>query len=86
MDVLSAQADDPEAMFGDLAVSLGYMTHEQLSRILLEQADSVPPMREILVEMGVLTRDEMLCQCQIAQREGSTVACYDAVAAGNTTF
>lgn len=36
--ILRAQCDQPEALFGELAVRLGYLTDDDLQHLLVEQA------------------------------------------------
>jgi len=57
--VFAAQAGAPEKPFGKLSVELGFLTEEEVSELLTEQSESVVPLREILVEMGVLTQEQM---------------------------
>jgi hypothetical protein len=54
-DVLQAQNDSPSERFGDVAVEMGFMTRDDLMRLLMIQADRKRPIAEILVAQGVLT-------------------------------
>lgn len=58
-DVASAQAEEPDQAFGELAISMGYLTREQLALLAFEQAESAPSLGDILVEMGALTAEQL---------------------------
>jgi hypothetical protein len=55
-DVLRAQSDSPYELFGELALELRLMTREQLTRLLMIQADRKRPLSEILIRQGVITQ------------------------------
>jgi hypothetical protein len=57
--VLHAQSDSPHERFGELAIEMGLMDRDDLMRLLLVQADRKPPVAEILVRQGVLTRGQV---------------------------
>jgi hypothetical protein len=58
-EVSSAQAEEPDRPFGELALALGFITRAQLALLAFEQAERAPTLGEILVEMGALTPDEL---------------------------
>lgn len=41
-EILKYQADDPKALFGDIAVKLGFVTNDELSEALHAQASRCP--------------------------------------------
>ncbi len=55
--VLREQCDEPNQMFGEIAVRLGYLSEEELSTLLDEQAARELPLDEVLVEHGFLSRE-----------------------------
>jgi hypothetical protein len=57
-DILRAQDEYPNIRFGELAIEMGLMTHEELTRLLMEQTDRKRPLADILVAQGVLTADQ----------------------------
>jgi hypothetical protein len=57
--VLQAQSGSPAERFGDLAVEMGLMTRDQVMRLLMVQADRRPKIADILVEQGVLNREQL---------------------------
>lgn len=52
LDVTEAQ---PTKLFGDAAIDLGYMDRLEVNRLLHEQQKQSPPIRQLLVECGLLT-------------------------------
>jgi hypothetical protein len=58
-DVLLAQSESPNERFGELAIDLGLMTHDQLMRLLMIQADRKRPLAEVLVSQGILSEQQM---------------------------
>jgi hypothetical protein len=56
--ILREQCDEPNQMFGEIAVRLGYLTEDDLSRLLAEQAAQAKPLGDVLVENGFLAREE----------------------------
>jgi hypothetical protein len=56
-DVLRAQDRSPHVLFGELAIELGFMTRDDLMRLLMIQADRRIPLEKILIWQGVLTRE-----------------------------
>ena len=69
MAVLSAQADNLERPFGELAVELGYLTREQLAELLFEQDRQAPPLGTILLELGALSVDDFRRELRTARTE-----------------
>lgn len=57
-DVLRAQRESPHDRFGELAVEMGLMTHHDLMRLLMIQADRKRPLAEILVQQGLLSQEQ----------------------------
>jgi hypothetical protein len=55
--ILRAQCDSPNELFGELAVSLGYLTQEDLSQLLSEQAMRSKGFVDVLVESGLMSAD-----------------------------
>ena len=55
--ILRTQCDEPNTMFGELAVRLGYLTEEDIAQLLAEQAGRAMPLLEVLVENGFLTSE-----------------------------
>jgi hypothetical protein len=53
--VLRCQSDMPHERFGELAVSMGLMTDEDLQRLLVIQSNRQIPLADILVSQGVLS-------------------------------
>ncbi len=80
MAVLSAQADKLERPFGELAVDLGYLSREQLARLLFEQDRQAPPLGDILMEQGALTVDDFRRELSNA-RSGTLLHAQSAPAA-----
>lgn len=56
-------------LFGEIAVDKGFITHDELQRLLVLQMDRKPPLDDVLVEQGVLTRDEMNAELQNYRQE-----------------
>ncbi len=69
MAILTAQADNLERPFGELAVELGYLTREQLAQLLFEQNRQAPPLGNILLELGALSVDDFRRELRIARTE-----------------
>jgi len=59
LSVLQAQSDTPDEKFGELALKRGYLTEADLAWLLHEQSVRVKPFGELLVDMGVMSADEM---------------------------
>lgn len=53
--VLRLQCDAPADLFGELAVKAGYLSAEDLSRLIHEQGQRVKPFSDVLVEAGILS-------------------------------
>jgi hypothetical protein len=58
-DVLRAQHRSPNARFGELAIDMGLMSHDNLMQLLLIQTDRKLPLSEILIWQGVLTGEQV---------------------------
>jgi hypothetical protein len=50
---------EPRERFGEIAVDMGFISQEELQRLLLMQMDRKPPLTDVLVRMGFLTADEV---------------------------
>jgi hypothetical protein len=55
--ILRAQCDEPNTMFGELAVRLRHLTDEDVTKLLAEQASRAMPLLEVLVENDFLPAD-----------------------------
>jgi len=55
--ILRTQCDEPNTMFGELAVRLGYLTEEEIAQLLAEQAGRAMPLAEVLVDNGFLSSE-----------------------------
>jgi hypothetical protein len=53
--ILRVQCDEPNQLFGEIAVRLGYLTQQQLTELLEEQTARLAPLGDILVEHGFLS-------------------------------
>jgi hypothetical protein len=53
-EVLREQSHMPNMRFGEMAVAMGLLTRDELTRLLMIQADRKRPITEILIERGVL--------------------------------
>jgi hypothetical protein len=58
-EVLRAQSGAPRIRFGELAVELRFMTRDEVTRLLMIQADRRRPLAEILLWQGVLTPSQL---------------------------
>ncbi len=59
-DRIDAQTNDQDDyLFGDLAIELGFLNEEELFKILRIQLETRPALGDTLVEMGVLTTDQL---------------------------
>ena len=55
--ILRAQCDAPNELFGELAVSLGYLTADDLSQLLAEQQQRSLPFLKAIVDSGMLSAE-----------------------------
>jgi hypothetical protein len=55
--VLRTQCDEPNTLFGELAVRLGYLTEQDVAQLLAEQASRAMPLVEVLVENGFVSAE-----------------------------
>jgi hypothetical protein len=53
-EILRAQSESPSERFGELAIEMGLLTRDELTSLLMIQADRRRPIGDILVEQGVL--------------------------------
>lgn len=56
--ILRAQCDEPNVMFGEVAVRLGYLSEDDVARLLAEQVGRAHPMLDVLIENDFLTTEE----------------------------
>jgi hypothetical protein len=56
--ILRTQCDEPNTLFGELAVRLGYLTGQDISQLLAEQASRAMPLAEVLVENNFITSEQ----------------------------
>lgn len=59
MDVLAEQAASPSRKFGELAISLGYLTEDKLKQLLGEQALVSQSLSDLLLELGYVSEKEL---------------------------
>lgn len=57
--VLSLQCDEPNTRFGELAVRLGYLKHDDINRLLAEQERRAKPVIDVLVDENFLPAEEV---------------------------
>lgn len=70
-DVLHAQRGSPKERFGELAIEMGRMTREDLMQLLKLQSDRRPPLGDILVWQGVLTKQQAEAELSDFRRDQS---------------
>lgn len=58
--ILRAQCDAPEELFGELAISFGFITEEELTSLIFLQSVRQKPIAEIIVGNGCTTEEEVL--------------------------
>ena len=61
-EVLVAQSQSPTERFGEIAIGMGFMTRDELMRLLMIQADRKRPVSELLVVLGILTEDHVAAE------------------------
>ena len=57
--ILRLQCDTPGALFGELAVKLGFITEEELAGLIFLQSVRQKPMTEIMIANGFVSEDEV---------------------------
>jgi hypothetical protein len=67
--ILRAQSESPHERFGELAIELGLMNRDELTRLLMIQADRKRPLGEILISHGVLTERQSAMEMAAFRRE-----------------
>ncbi len=72
-EVLDYLADFPGDLFGQVAVSLGYLTELELADLLVQQRNSRPHLGEILVDLGHLTPESLLTWLECFQEQTQLV-------------
>jgi len=55
--VLRTQCDEPNELFGEIAIRLGYLTDETLAQLLDEQAARAKPLIEVLVDNDFISAE-----------------------------
>ena len=68
MQVFAVQADQPQKPFGQIAISLGYLTEKELSDLLRLQSESVAPLTHVMVELGYFTQAELMRELRLAKK------------------
>src|SRR4029078_7746084 len=58
-DVLQAQRRRPDVRFGELAIEMGLMSRNELTRLLMVQADRKRPLAEVFVKEGILNERQV---------------------------
>jgi hypothetical protein len=58
-EILGVEAETPHRVFGEIAQELGHLTHKQVDRILELQLETRPSLGEILVEMGIISAEDL---------------------------
>lgn len=56
-EIVSAQSGPRRDRFGTIAMEMGLISEGELAEVLMRQSDLRPPLREILVEQGVLSQE-----------------------------
>ncbi|TWT36286.1 hypothetical protein KOR34_11900 [Posidoniimonas corsicana] len=56
-DIVKAQSGLKRDRFGDIAIEMGLISRSELAEVLMTQSDLRPPLREVFVELGVLTAE-----------------------------
>lgn len=59
MQIVGEQAIVSELPFGEVAIRLKLLTAEQVAELLYLQAQNVPTLEEVMVELGSLTQQEL---------------------------
>lgn len=57
--ILSENALEPDRCFGQTAIELGFITHEELAVLLYEQSKETPDLNKVLVELGFVTHSQI---------------------------
>src|ERR1051326_7883027 len=57
-DVLRAQRESPGIRFGELAIEMNLMTRDELTRLLMIQANRNRPLIKIVIERGMLSPEQ----------------------------
>ena len=57
--ILRCQSGMPHERFGEVAVGMRMMTHEQLERLLMIQWERKPSLEDILVRQRILTQSQL---------------------------
>ena len=67
-NILRAQREAPNVLFGDLAVEMGLLTRDDVMQLLMIQADRKRPIGDILVRQGVLTESQLKAEMAAYRR------------------
>lgn len=59
MDILAEQARNPAAKFGELAISLGFLSEGDLAQLLGYQTQGSPSLSSILLELGYISEEDL---------------------------
>jgi hypothetical protein len=57
--ILGEQSETPGELFGDTAVRLGFLSEDDLIKLLRKQTSRMTPFSTLLVELGYLAKDEV---------------------------
>jgi hypothetical protein len=66
--VLHAQSDSPAERFGELAIEMGMLSRDQLTHLLMVQADRRRTIAEILVSQGAVSEMAMAAEMAAFRR------------------
>ncbi len=72
-EVLDYLADYPGDLFGQVAVSLGYLSELDLADLLIQQRNTRPHLGEILVDLGHMTPETLLSELERFQEQAQPV-------------
>lgn len=67
--ILRCQSGMPHERFGEVAVGMRMMTHEQLERLLMIQWERKPSLEDILVRQRILTQSQLDDQLSAYRQE-----------------
>ncbi len=75
-NVLRCQSGIPQERFGDVAVGMGIMSHDELQRLLMIQWERKPSLADVLVQLQIVDQarvDEELAAYRIAMERRNVV-------------
>lgn len=65
--ILGEQSETPGELFGDTAVRLGFLSEDDLIRLLRKQTSRMTPFPTLLVELGYVEKDDVARHLQAYQ-------------------